>query len=616
MKRYLQIFAFILALMLLLCACQSATITSEPEPVSIVTSAPEESAGAPAAQAEASAAPDVLTAAESFHALDREVFIRYITDDGYSFHQMLTDPSAYGLDSKSLSMTWGELSEEDTEAYGAECAVYLERLLAIARTELNERDQLSYDILQQYLEDASAENIYAYYYEPLTEYNGQHSGLPLALGLFEIDSEQDALDYLSLLEDVPRYLTQVLTYEQKRAELGLFMTEDALDKILDAIQDIIDARDSFYLIGTFNDSLDMLEGLNADTAEAYKERNRNSVTTTFIDAFQTLYNGLNALRGSCRAPAGLCALGDKGRSYFEYGLQQEGDNRLSAEETRELIEDELYYALAMYFEIADANPGVASQQIQLSSGDAQKDIDLLKTLTSQILFALPEHNLSISDFPEELQQQMSGAAYVIPSINDWQDNVILVNPSNTDSEQLLTLAHEGYPGHMFQYVYQRSLTDTGLMQRALHYGAYAEGWAQLASYLIATTQTAYNTAYSELSFYNDMILYVLLPGIISIYVNYYDYDKTDVSAYLTSLSLGDTGYVEYYYNLAVEQPFYIFNYATGYCQLAALLRDAEDTIGDSFDQRAFLKAYLDLGPAYFNIVQERMDVWIDENTPE
>ncbi|MDO4573025.1 MAG: DUF885 family protein, partial [Clostridia bacterium] len=537
------------------------------------------------------------------------------TDDGYSFHQKLAHPEVYGLESANVPMRWGEFTEADTEAYALECAAWLERLLAIPRAELNARDQFSYDVLQQYLEDASAENVYAYYYEPLTEYNGMHSSIPLALGLFQIESEQDALDYLALLEDVPRYMGQILAYEQERAARGLFMPETALDKVLAACGEIIDASDGFYLIGTFNEAVDGLSGLPETTAAAYKARNQELVAGPFMEAYRALRQGLEALRGDCREPAGLSSLGETAAAYFEYALQLEGNNRLSVEETLELIRNEMYYMLAQYLEVYGADPE-ALQDTTLTSGDTQTDIDFLKTLTSRLLFELPEHSLRISAFPEELESMVSGAAYVIPPVDDWTDNEILINPAYEDAQRLLTLAHEGYPGHLFQYVYQRSLTDTGLMQRALHFGGYAEGWSQTAEYLVAMNQDVYNASYSAIHFYNHMILNVLLPAIVSIYVNYYGYTEDGIRSYLASLNLDSDELVDFYYALAIEQPLYVFSYASGYCQLAALMRDAEENMGERFDRSAFLKAYLDLGPGYFNLVQERMDVWIDENAPE
>lgn len=613
MKRCLRILALMLAILLLMTAC-AKTVTSSPGPVPIVTSAPAVTESPPEGE-DVPPPSTVASSYDAFHALDREVFIRYITDDGYTFHQMLTDPAAFGLSSDSLKMSWGEFTEEDTEAYGLECAAYLSRLLEIPRSDLSERDQLSYDILQQYLEDASAENIYAYHFEPLTEYGGLHSSIPLALGLFKFRDEQDVKDYLLLLEDVPRYLDQVLAYEQRRAKLGLFMTEDALDAILAACKDILNARESFYLIGTFNSAVDAMASLDPSAAQSYKARSESVVKGPFMDAYQALYNGLKELRGSCRKPEGLCAAGETAKAYFEYAMQRDGDNRLSVEETLELLEAELLYMLSRYFERLSESPD-AYDDTTLTNGDAKSDLDLLDSMSEQLLCKLPAHTVSIIAVPEEMENLLSGAAYVIPPIDNFSSNEILINPAYEDDAQLITLAHEGYPGHMFQYVYQRSLSDTGLMQRALHYGGYAEGWSQTAEYLIATTQTTYNSAYSELRFYDSMIQNVLLPAIVSIYVNYYGYSEDGVRLYLSGLNIGIEGYANQYYQLAVVLPLYFFNYATGYSQLSALLRDAEENIGETFDRGAFLRAYLDLGPGYFNLIQERMDVWIDENTPE
>lgn len=610
MKRWLRTFAWMLVMILLFAACKPAPV---PEVVVAETADPSITA-TPQVLEEELPDPSEL-AAEQFHALDKEVFIRYITGDGYTFHQMLRDPSAYDLSSDDVAMTWGEFTEEDTEVYAQECAAYLERLLAIPRAELNERDQFSYDTLQQYLEGAAAENTFAYYYEPLTAYTGLHTNIPLALGLYKFEDEQDVNDYLLLLEDVPRYLGQVLAYEQKRAELGMFMTEDALDDILAACMDIINARESFYLIATFNDAVDSLDGLSVEAAESYKSRNELSVKGQFIDAYQSLHDGLNALRGSCRSAEGLYAFGETATAYYEYSMQQEGNNLLTAEETLDLLWNELYYMLVLYFERYGENPE-AYVPCDITSGNAETDLALLESLTNSVLFALPEHTISLSAVPEELEGQMSGAAYVIPPIDNWQDNEVLINPARADNELLMTLSHEAYPGHMFQYVYQRALTDTGLTQRVLHYGAYAEGWAQMANYIIALSQSSYNALYTELRFYDGMIFNALLPAIVSIYVNYYAYNEDAIRTFLTGLDIGSEANTEYYYHLAIEQPFYTFAYATGYCQLAALMRDAQENMGEAYKLKEFVRAYLDLGPSYFNLVQESMDIWVDENTPE
>ncbi len=635
MKRWIKLTALILALMMTLitAGCDVLGFTKPKEdmpqnsgstgPIAITTETPEEAA--PGAQADEPAptpgvpqpaVDDSVTA--QFKALDHEVFCWYATTDGYSFHSLIDNPADFGIDRTSVPMTLGEFTEEDTKVYAAEAAAYLARLEAIPRAGLSQANQLAYDVMEQYLTITADDTNYEYFYEPLTEYSGIHADLPLMFALFEIDDEQDVQDYLALFADVPRYVDQVLAYEQKRADLNMFMTEDALDVILDACDDIIDAKDNSFLYATFSDAVNALAELTDAQKTAYIEQNNALVKKDFVNAYRKLYKGLDALRRKCSAPLGLGEkLGEKGRAYYEMRMQQEADNLLSVEESRELLTNEMYNLMVTSAMIAQENPDVLEYTGKITSGDTNTDLELLKGLTAGILPELPEHDVSVSDVPEELQGMMSPAAYVIPALDGWKKNEVLINPKNEDATLLLTLAHEAYPGHMYQYVYQRGMDSLGLTQRALHYGGYAEGWSQLAEYLVTKTQSTYEKDYVTLVFNQNMIFNALLPAIVSIYVNYDGYTEAAVKIKLDALwpSLSED-LAKSYYRLAVNQPFYTLCYGIGFAQLMGMMRDAETTLGNTFDQKAFLKAYLDLGPAYFNLIQERMDIWVDAQIQE
>ena len=99
--------------------------------------------------------------------------------------------------------------------------------------------------------------------------------------------------------------------------------------------------------------------------------------------------------------------------------------------------------------------------------------------------------------------------------------------------------------------------------------------------------------------------------ILSILVNYYGYNQEAISAYLTGNSLSGDYVAGIYYPIVVDQPYYFFEYAIGYAQLAQMYRDISGDLGDQFDQQAFLKTYMDLGPGYFEMIKEKMDVWAD-----
>ncbi|MEN6594403.1 MAG: DUF885 family protein [Clostridiaceae bacterium] len=628
MKRSIKLLALIMALVMLLGTVAGCKTPDSTETQTVtMNDADSEATAAPEVTPEPT--PDLTVnqaAADALDALDLKVFCWYATMDGYSYHMFVNDPTQFGIDPSTVTMTLGEFTEEDSKRLGLEAGVFLEELKQINREQLPEEQQFSYDVLEQILIDFSEETNYEYYYEPLTEYSGIHANLPLSFALFELKDTQDVDDYLMLLADVPRYMGQVLAYEQKRAELDMFMTEDALTAILDDCQTIIDSRDTSFLYATFNEAIDELN-LPADQAQTYKDRNTSLIQNEFIGAYETLYNGLVALKGSCRTYEQAATLTENQKNYFEYSMQSDANNFMSVEETLEMLKDEFNYLLNDYITIYSDHPDLDDLDSNtVPAVTAEENLDSLKSIMSQLLPALPEHNLTLTDVPEELQDMFSPAAYVIPALDDWKDNIVYINTAETDDESdipegqetyysavnmLSTLAHECYPGHLYQYVYQRSIDSISRMQKVSNFGGYAEGWAQFAEYLVAQNQTKYDKNYYIAQFDYNMMFNALLPAIISILVDYYGYTQDALSAYLTGIGLEGEYVAGIYYPLVVDQPYYFFEYAIGYAQLAQMYRDIKSDLGDNFDQEGFLQTYMDLGPGYFEMIKEKMDVWAD-----
>jgi uncharacterized protein (DUF885 family) len=292
-------------------------------------------------------------------------------------------------------------------------------------------------------------------------------------------------------------------------------------------------------------------------------------------------------------------------------MQSGGCNTLSVEETLEMLKAEMNYLLYDFIKISNDRPDIYDAKINLTSGDMQKDLDYLQTLIQPLLPVLPEHNLTLTDVPEELQAQFAPAAYVIPSMDDWKDNTIYINTANEDPTLLLTLAHEGYPGHMYQYIYQRSKDDLGLMQRAANFSGYAEGWAQFAEFLAVENQTQYDQDLVRFYFDYGQMLNSILPAIMSILVNYYGYTEEAVINAVSGYGFDGEYISSIYYKAVIDQPYYFFDYAIGYSQLAQLYRETQEELGDKFDMASFLKEYLDLGPGNFDLIKEQINVWSD-----
>ncbi|MPM30991.1 hypothetical protein SDC9_77544 [bioreactor metagenome] len=612
MKQFPRFAALILALMLLtgvFSGCKLPDGNTQTVTLESGATASQDTSEATAAPTPGFQVSDEATSAYS--ALDLDVFRWYATMDGYSLHMFMDDPANFGVDPKSVNMTLGEFTAEDSVRLTQEAAVFLDRLNAINREQLPQNKQFSYDVLHDILTDYAMDGSDFYYLgEPLTEYSGLHSNLPLSFALFELKNTVDVEDYLTLLADMPRYMGQVLAFEQKRAEMGIFMTEDALNAILEDCKQIIDSRDNSFLYVTFDDAIDLLTDLTPEQAQAYKDRNASLIQNEYVNSYQTLYDGLSALRKYCRSYEEAATYSDLQKRFFEYSMQSAGNNSLSVEETLEMLKNEMTYLINDIVDIQTKNPGIYDERIELSSGNMQTDLDYLQSLIAPLLPELPEHNLTLADDPEELQSQFAPAAYVVPSLDDWKDNIIYINTATEDPALLLTLAHEGYPGHMYQYLYQRSNDDLGLMQRASDFSGYAEGWAQFAEFLVTQYQTQYDQEYVRFQFEYSAMQSSILPAILSIMVNYYGYSEEALGNYLSGIGLNKDN-AHAYFTMVVDQPYYFFAYAVGYAQLAQLYRDESNDIGESFDMSAFLTTYLNLGPGNFDLIREQMDVWAD-----
>lgn len=628
MKRITKLFALTLALIMLLSTFAGCKLPDSSE-TQTVTMSDASAEITETAEVTAEPTPNLIVnqaTVDALDALDLKVFKWYATMDGYSYHMFVDDPANFGIDPSTVEMTLGEFTEEDSKRFGLEAGVFLEELKLIDREQLPEAQQFSYDVLEQILVDFSEETNFEYYYEPLTEFSGIHANLPLSFALFELKDAQDVEDYLALLADVPRYMGQILAYEQKRAELDMFMTEDALTAILDDCQTIIESRDTSFLFATFNDGIDALN-LPADQAKAYKDRNESLIKNEFIGAYKTLYNGLVALKGSCRTYEQAATLTENQKRYFEYSMQSDANNFMSVEEMLDILKDEFNYLLNDYITIYSANSSLDKLDSRtVPAPTAEENLATLQNIMSKLLPELPEHNLTLTDVPEELQNMFSPAAYVIPALDDWKDNIVYINTAETDEDtdipegqetylaaanMLSTLAHECYPGHLYQYVYQRNIESISRMQKVANFGGYAEGWAQFAEFLVAQNQTKYDTNYYMLQFDYNMMFNALLPAILSILVNYYGYTQDALASYLTGIGLDGEYVASIYYPIVVDQPYYFFEYAVGYAQLAQMYRDINEDLGENFDLESFLKTYMDLGPGYFEMIKEKMDVWAD-----
>ena len=537
----------------------------------------------------------------AFMALDEELFLDAATSDITSLDQWCVDPASFGIDESSVPVTLGEFTEEANNEWVEKCSQWREKLNTIDRSLLSDQLQFAYDTYCRYFDMEIESKDWFYNYEPLDEYVGLHMNMPLFFGLYSFKDEKDIENYLTLMADMPRYYGQVLTFEQERANRGFFMTEEMLDVILGDLQTIADSGETSYLHGTFREAMEKLDFLTDAEREAYIAKNDELVKTAWVDAYKLLHDGLEELRPKCRARIGAYEQGGAAYDYYCWKMKAESSNNRTVEEEIAFLENcnSSVYSIFLSSAMKCYNDLVDGKII--TTGSLEGDEAYLKTLMPKIVPPMPEVEVTYTEVPEELQDSFSPAAYMTPALDGYRNNIILTNPKDQENYSMSTLAHEGFPGHMYQFTYQYDLGTIPKYQLMIENNGYAESWSTNAEWNIANINEQYGADLAIATFLNEYFGNILVT-ICSLKVNGQGATVEDLEKYMDKWGLGE--YAQDFYDYAIDMPIYFFKYTGGFCELFDLTNRCNQ--GDLVE---FFTEYLHWGPGYFDLLNERMDAW-------
>lgn len=242
-----------------------------------------------------------------------------------------------------------------------------------------------------------------------------------------------------------------------------------------------------------------------------------------------------------------------------------------------------------------------------SSDTSRKPEVMLEELRQKIntdFPLLPNVSYTVKYVHASLQEYLSPAFYLTPAIDDYQNNVIYINPSSNydDLELFTTLAHEGYPGHLYQTVYF-SAQSPDLLRCILDVGGYTEGWA---TYVEMYAYSLWEEDPTTAALYQRNRSFTLgLASLLDIGIHYHGYSLAEVTNFLSQLGFGsDTA--QSLYQSILQSPANYLKYYVGYLNFLDLRTQAQTLMQENFSLKEFHKFILETGPAPFAILEERM----------
>ena len=542
-----------------------------------------------------------IHAEESFSEFEDELFQEMMSEDYTTLHFSLRDYQKYGIEKPEVNI--GDASWDEYEDSVEDCDEYLKKLQSFDYDSLSETEQKDYRTIAFYLERNKELNSYPYFDWAFNSAEGVIDNLLTTFTEFVFYEKEDIDDYLTTLASVPAYLDQCLENTKKQAAEGYFLTDAMLKETEDAIAKFVDKKDDNELIKIFDENIDAFDGLSAEEKEAYKKKNQEIVLNAYIPSYEKVAEELQKLKGARKADYNVSSL-DGGSEYYaalaRYKTSIDADVETILDICTQYIEksvDELYDIMQNHSEVTEETLDFDSAEDVLSYLEGHLDA----------FPALDKVYYNVQYLDPSVANDSIVAYYLSPPVNDMRDNVIKINGDNVSDviDLYTTLAHEGFPGHLYQtnyYIQQQP----SLLRTQLTMMGYQEGWGMFAEgqALHVSGLSEYASEYQKI----NIELNYVLSAAVDLGVNGLGWSTKDVSKYLDNLDL-NSSIAKDLYDFATLQPGTILPYGVGVAMFELLENKAKNALGNDFDQKAFNEVLLNDGNRPFEVVEDDVNAY-------
>lgn len=531
-----------------------------------------------------------------FRQFTKQLFCQELSSNTISLHYTLKNPKEYDI--RENEVTFGTFPTDNKNLLAA-----VENLEEVLKTfdynKLSVENSLTYDVLKCYLNMTERDAEYILYDEPMGLVSGVQTQLPVILSEYPFYEQSDVDTYLQLMKTTPEYFASLLKFEQKKSKAGLFMSDKMAEQVIEQCKAFRDMGENNYLYSTFAERVWTVTSLSDKQKSDYIQKNARMMKEYILPAYDNLICAIEKLKGSGKNEQGLCYL-PKGKDYYEQVVEASTGSTRSVEEIRDMTRRQMTEDL----EAMERVMKISEKEVNASI--PQNPTSILQDLQTKITTSfpeLPDTTYEVKYVPKAMQEHLSPAFYMIPAIDAYNENVIYVNEAQIGNTMALftTLAHEGYPGHLYQTVYFAN-TNPDPIRTILNFGGYVEGWAtyaEMCSYYLAPLTKDQATLLQK----NSSIVLGLYT-LADIGIHYDGWSREDAIAFYKKYGIGDEDNINRIYDLILGSPGNYLKYYVGYVEFLELKKDWVKEYGSQASQKEFHKAVLDVGPAPFKVVEK------------
>ena len=545
-----------------------------------------------------------------FQRFTDQIALEELSSNTLNLHYTLAYPQDYGI--KDYAISLGTMDPETLKQSGRQLRTLQKKLEDFSYEKLSSENRMIYDMLRlDFSLQLSAADFYLLQ-EPLGPNLGIQAQLPALLAEYTFRVPQDIEDYFSLLTCIPEYFNSILEFEKEKSAQGLFMNDTCAKGIIKQCTAFSSQKEENFLDIMFKEQLTNLKQQKVITqkqADSYMSMHKKLLKKCVFPAYENLAEGLEKLCGTGKNWGGLCHL-PNGAQYYEYLLKNNvGDFRPVAEIQKRLMEQLKADTMAIQ-NLLQQDPSLFSKAAELNQNTTYSPQEMLSYLNETITRdcpSLPAPDYEVKAVPKAMEGFSSPAFYLTPPLDTLSPNAIYINGSSqvSEAELFTTLAHEGFPGHLYQTLYFGK-QQPSLIREFLGCSGYVEGWATY----VESMAYGYGAEFLNISpqvmelLNRNRSVSLCLYSILDIGIHYEGWTVQEVTNALSSFGIASQDVCQEIFQYIVENPTNYLKYYLGFLNFTDLRATVENKKGTDFQLKDFHKKILEIGPAPFPVVKK------------
>ena len=414
---------------------------------------------------------------------------------------------------------------------------------------------------------------------------------------FEFRSEKDVNTLLTVTQSTGDAFETYLDFAGDRDKAGYPLYDYTVNSMRDYLIDVYEKGDDYYLYDIADNKIEKAEFLSPEKKTEYKKSFKAAIHDEYMAGVKTLYDGLENYVGKAEraTKSYLASAGAAGRAYYEWLFRQKTgitnanitsvfNELLTATETYkkkqdavlaeidalELTDKATYDEFYAYYDESKA---------LLNLTDPDEIIAYLKVAAKDIVPDLAtEPDIAFKYMDDTVSEITNAVAYYMRTPIDQENSreTITLNGyqmENNPSDLLTTIAHEGYPGHLYAHVKSKE-SGTSLLSTCFGSLAFSEGWANYVELVlldnIAKTSNKAAAKYCEYKKYRTLFGYLNMV-LWDMNINYFG---------VTADEIGDTAMIE----MLMEIPAVYVPYGYGMYTMYTLHENAKTALGSKYSE--------------------------------